>query len=497
MSTGIAGPEDSSRRPELLGSGGGAHIDFSPRQPSESCLLPASHALDKSNSSSNNSSNSKRRIRDEIVAVPSNASTAAEAVHAESAELEELFYGKVKGHPHRFRRPISLITGIFTCWSRNRDKSGSLQHFSTRPRLDSFSTAALLEQNRLQQEALLESQETRDMWEWQMEQQRVITCQEHDLLERNSMDINPLLGHVLPDLARNGSQLIRNASMHSEQESKDGMMEAKSKNSPSSSEVSPPWDLASQLSHVWHDPDLVSAMVLLFEAALLRCRSEINFFCRVYMQQMVFSGYTLIRTLKEMEPNTTFLKKVHASYALESRINSALFRCFENDSFDESGLTQIFEPGARAIARLQDYLRMKSVDPEDALAVHNPSYEPAFHAFCTNKSEEVMAMFSWNMGYRSATERDRFMEAFLRAAKWVWLLHRLANATNPPMQIIRVGRGQEVDPMYLEAVVVPPIGSCESCTVASIPKVEFMVMPGFIAHRKVFRCKVYQHYTCK
>ena len=215
------------------------------------------------------------------------------------------------------------------------------------------------------------------------------------------------------------------------------------------------------------------------------------------MQQMVLSGYSLIRTLQEMEPNTVFLKKVHASYALESRINNALFRCFENDSFDETGLTQIFDPSLRAAARLQDYLRMRNIDSEDALNANNPAYEPSFHLFCANKSEEVMAMFSWSMGYRSTTERDRFMEAFLRAAKWVWLLHRLANASNPPVQIIRVGRGQEVDPMYLEPVALPPLTGCERCSDASTPTVEFMVLPGFITSQKVFRCKVYQHYQCE
>ncbi|KAI5067609.1 hypothetical protein GOP47_0018137 [Adiantum capillus-veneris] len=464
---------------------------------------PASSlASDKSiNSSSRSRSRSKRRMREEIVAIPSNASSLPAAENPESPhdhpELEELFYGKGKGSSNRIHGPISLIYNIFTCWSRDRTKSGSFQHISGRPRLNSFAAAALLEQNRLQQEALVESQDTRDMWEWQMEQQRLITCQEHDLLERNQLEVNPLLGHVLPELVHTGGQLMRNASARSDVGSKDAHTETKSKASPSSSEVSPPSDVNPQLGPTWHEPDLISAMVLLFEAALLRCRSEINFFCRIYLQQMVFSGYTLIRTLMEMEPNTVFLKKVHASYALESRINNALFRCFENDSFDDSGLTQIFDPAARAVVRLQDYVRMKSVDPEDALGVHNASYDPCFHSFCATKSEEVMAMFSWNMGYRSAAERDRFMEAFLRAAKWVWLLHRLANATNPPMQIIRVGRGQEVDPMYLEPVAVPPIGSCQSCSAASIPKVEFMVMPGFIAYRKVFRCRIYQHYICK
>ena len=107
------------------------------------------------------------------------------------------------------------------------------------------------------------------------------------------------------------------------------------------------------------------------------------------MQQMVLSGYSLVKTLMDMEPNTVFPRKVHASYALESRIYSVMFRCFENDSFDDTGLTQILDQDARALARLQDYFRMKSLDPEEALAMQNTSYDPSFHQFCANKSEEI------------------------------------------------------------------------------------------------------------
>ncbi|KAH7423560.1 hypothetical protein KP509_12G061200 [Ceratopteris richardii] len=386
---------------------------------------------------------------------------------------------------------------MFTCWSRGRPKARSFHHFSGRPRINSFAAAALLEQNRLQQEALVESQDTRDMWEWQMEQQRFITCQEHDLLEKNCLEIS-LLRCGFSEEDRAGSKNARDTNPTSDMESKESLLEFSSIDSHSKTIFSFTNDAQTQVGRAWHaHADINSPVVLLFEAALLRCRSEINFFCRIYMQQMVFSGYTLIRTLMEMEPNTVFLKKVHASFALESRINNAFFRCFENDSFDDSGLTQIFDPTARAVARLQDYMRMKLVDPEDALSLDNVSYNPCFHSFCANKSEEIMAMFAWDMGYHSTEERDMFMEAFLKASKWVWLLHRLANATNPPMQIIRVGRGQEVDPMYLEPVVVPPGGTCQSCSVASIPKVEFMIMPGFIAPNKIFRCRVYQHYMCK
>lgn len=401
--------------------------------------------------------------------------------------LHDVFYEKEKHW--RVRNTVGLFTGLFNCLCRSKG-SGTSGALELRPRMSRAAASVLLQQSRLHQEALIETEDTRDMWEWQMEQQHSLTCLEHDLLERHSVEYPPGLSPY--DLARNSGarrsssasllgELSRNASAHRDQ---DGTQDSLSATD------SPPPDIYRQLN----DPDLVSAILLLFEAALLRCRSEINIFCRVYMQQMVLSGYTLVKTLMDMEPATVFLRKVHAGYALESRIYTVLFRCFENDSFDDTGLTRILDRDTRSLTRLQDYFRLKCLDPEEALAMHNPSYDAAFHQFCANKSEEIASMFSWNMAYRNATERDRFMEAFLRAAKWVWLLHRLSNATNPTIHIVRVGRGMELHPVYVEAVAAPPPGSCPRC---AAPKVEFMITPGFSAGRKVFKCNVYQHHRCQ
>lgn len=410
-------------------------------------------------------------------------------------------------------RPRQLLGSILTCLCRSKDREANKD-------VNHPATAQLLQQSRFHQVALAETEETRDMWEWQMEQQQVLTSQEHNLLEKQS-SMNAVGGAMqyTYDLARNSStrrsssasllgELSRNASarrdqslfsLHDDHFNTGGLCGVDVSPSPGRTTTrpsttmteSPPLELCRQLN----DPEFISAAILLFESALLRCRSEINIFCRVYMQQMVLSGYTLVKTLMEMEPDTIFFRKVHASYALESRICSVMFRCFENDSFDDTGLMQILDQEARALARLQDFFRLKSLDPEEALAMHSPSYDAPFHQFCANKSEEIAAMFRWTMAYRNAGERDRFMEAFLRAAKWVWLLHRLANAMNPPMQIIRVGRGMELHPVYVEVVAIPPPSS--SCPKCPVSKVEFMIVPGFIAPKTVFKAKVYQHYMCK
>lgn len=131
-------------------------------------------------------------------------------------------------------KPLSVVTGIFNCWNKNKEKSGSFQHTLSRQPLDKLSAPVLAEQTRLQKVALAETQDTRDMWEWQMEQQQAITSQEHNLLERTTME-NPLM-KVMPDLMRRNSsanrstnsavsmlgQLARTTSNGSCEQSKDG-----------------------------------------------------------------------------------------------------------------------------------------------------------------------------------------------------------------------------------------------------------------------------------
>lgn len=375
----------------------------------------------------------------------------------------------------KLRGPLNVITGIFTCWTRARDASVSGGGEGRRSRLQ-LTTAALIEQTRIQQVALLEMEDTRDMWEWQMEQQQAIASEEHEALERAAGESMATGEGIVMMTGR--TSVVGSAGKTAGEDDDDDS-------------ESTEWNF------VAHQPDLPSSFVNMYETALLRCRWEVNVFCRIYMQQMVSGGFSLMKTLTDLEPSTVFLRSVHASYALEARIYVALFRCFENDSFDDTGLTRIFDSSLRMAARMQEYVRLKALDPSEALRMHSPSYEPAFHSFCATKSEEVLATLPGALAYRSAAQRDRFMDAFLRAAKWAWLLHRLATASSPPAQILRVPRGSHVDPLYVESVAVPPIGSCPRCPVTSVPKVEFMIVPGFVAPRKIFRCKVYQHFMCK
>ncbi|KAJ7514793.1 hypothetical protein O6H91_23G059400 [Diphasiastrum complanatum] len=298
------------------------------------------------------------------------------------------------------------------------------------------SVEALVELSRRQQEELADKQDTIDMLEWQLQQLQAMARKEHEL--------------------------------------QDDMKSSERGNK--SPPLSPGFNTAE----------------LLFEMTTIRSIISIRFFCKVFMKQMEISGYSIWRALAELEPRTTFLRKEHTAFALESRINKALFHSFENDSFDETGLTQILDPCNRSIVRMEQFKRMKLMDVGEAVNPNHSAFDPDFFKFCESKTREMWALFPWSIIFKSSEERAVFTASFLDAAKGVWLLHRLAFSMNPEIGIIRVGRCMELNPTFVEAVVDLP-AICNKCQAS---RVEFMIMPGFRS-LKPMKCQVYPHVQCK
>ncbi|XP_024530430.1 IRK-interacting protein-like [Selaginella moellendorffii] len=335
------------------------------------------------------------------------------------------------------RAPLGVITTLMSCWQQQQQ-----------PR-DRRRAAALVELSKRQQAALADKQDTIDMLEWQLEQMQVMASREREQLHE---------------------------------------MECRSSAASSTSCSS-----VSTVTTAGEGPAELSATVLLFEMAVVRARLSMRYFCNVFIKQMEVSGYPVCRTLADMEASSGFLRKEHTAFVLDSRINKAFFHCFENDNFDESGVTSILDTGTRCAARLGEYKRMKLVNVADAVNSSSRCFEPDFLRFCQAKTKEMWGLFHMSMLFKSVEEREAFTAAFLDVAKGVWLLHRLAFSMNPPVVILRVGKGCELNPLYVEPVAVPD-DPCRRCS--SPLKVEFMIMPGFRAHHKIIKCQVYPHIHC-
>lgn len=188
-----------------------------------------------------------------------------------------------------------------------------------------------------------------------------------------------------------------------------------------------------------------------------------------------------------------FYRGLYVAYRVFHGFLQAMYHCFENDSFDDTGLTLIIDPNKRCEARFAEFQRMRLVDAVDAANLKHRDFEPKFLAFCERKMREMWFLFPWNIVFKDAEERKLFTGAFLDAAKCIWLLHRLAFSLQPVATILRVGKGMEINPLYVETIV-PSTTGCEKCGVA---KVQFMTMPGFQVNHTVIRCQVYQHLQCR
>ena len=83
--------------------------------------------------------------------------------------------------------------------------------------------------------------------------------------------------------------------------------------------------------------------------------------------------------------------------------------------------------------------------------------------------------------------RTPFYQAFLKLAKSIWLLHRLAHSFDPSVKVFQVNKGTEFSEVYMESVVknLVPDESEQK------PKAGLMVMPGFWIGGTVIQSRVY------
>ncbi|MCO5562964.1 hypothetical protein L7F22_016600 [Adiantum nelumboides] len=402
--------------------------------------------------------------------------------------LHELFRGKTKAKTGASFG--GLLTGLFSCWNPRKSST------SDAPISASKHVAVLLEISKKQQFELANKQDTIDMLEWQLEQMQSMERQMEadsallsaDLISdeenRKPADLNKLESE---DCKRDTSNNYKKKIQFSKESTNAGQKQGEGKNS--NEECTHEEDAAHPLL-----ADRRIATLSLFEMATVRARFSVRSFGKALIKQLEASGYSVLKTLMELEPYVVFTRKEHVVYALESRINKAFYHCFENDNFDNSGLMQILNPVSRCAVRLEEFQKLKLVEVSNAVNSTHPAFNEEFRRFCERKTRELWSQFSWSIAFNTSEEQDVFTAAFLDAAKGVWLLHRLAFSLHPHVVILRVGKGLQIDSQYVEAL--PELVDGKPCPSCLQTKVEFLVVPGFHAMDKVIKCQVYQHIHC-
>ncbi|KAM3322957.1 hypothetical protein CQW23_01492 [Capsicum baccatum] len=227
-----------------------------------------------------------------------------------------------------------------------------------------------------------------------------------------------------------------------------------------------------------------------FRSAVEVAYRAIHDFSKPLINMMKAAGWDLDAAANSIEPDIVYAKRAHKKYAFESHICRRMFTGFHNEFFsmkhENSAVTKD--------SFYHQYLALREMDPLDVVG---QSPDSLFGNFCRTKYLAVVhsmmeSAFFGNLDQRNfimsgGHPRTAFYQAFLKLAKSIWLLHKLAYSFDPPVRVFQVNRGTDFSEVYMASVL-------ENFTVdenEEKPKVGLMVMPGFYVGGTAIKCQVY------
>ncbi|KAK2379299.1 protein GRAVITROPIC IN THE LIGHT [Trifolium repens] len=228
----------------------------------------------------------------------------------------------------------------------------------------------------------------------------------------------------------------------------------------------------------------------LFTSSVEAAAKAIHDFSKPLINMMKAAGWDLDAAANSIEPNVVYVKRAHKKYAFESYICQRMFGGFEQESFSVKSDNIIVNKESF----FHQFLALREIDPLDMLG-QNP--DSIFGKFCQSKylvvvHQKMEASFFGNLDQRNHVmggghPRTPFYQAFLKLAKSIWLLHKLAYSFEPNVKVFQVKGGSEFSDVYMESVVKNLIMNEND----EKPKVGLMVMPGFWIGGSVIQSKVY------
>ncbi|KAJ4892361.1 hypothetical protein Rs2_32109 [Raphanus sativus] len=245
-------------------------------------------------------------------------------------------------------------------------------------------------------------------------------------------------------------------------------------------------------SSVEFPPDLtVELFISTYEAA----SKAVHDFSKPLINMMKAAGWDLDSAANSIEPEVDYAKRPHKKYAFESYICQRMFGGFQRKDFSlDSAESAMAYDDDDTETFFRQFLSLKDMDPLDALCA-NP--DSNFGKFCRSKyliliHPKMEASFFGNLDQRDYVAggghpRTGFYQAFLKLAKSVWVLHRLAYSFDPAAKIFQVKKGSEYSDSYMESVLKNIVVDDKG----ESPRVGLMVMPGFWIGGSVVQSRVY------
>eukprot|EP01018_Ginkgo_biloba_P037554 Gb_30106 [translate_table: standard] len=235
----------------------------------------------------------------------------------------------------------------------------------------------------------------------------------------------------------------------------------------------------------------------LFVKTVQEASKAAHSFTKLLINLMKAAEWDLDSAANSIEPDIRYAKRAHKKYAFESYVCHRMFGGFENENFFIHGsLSSILDPQKNRLECFTEFQHMKSLDPLDYLGI---TPDCLFGKFCNKKYLQIVhpkmeKSFFGNLDQRNHVlngghPRTPFYQAFLKLAKPIWLVHRLAFSFDPTVSIFQVRRGIDFSVVYMESVVQKVALADDNVDVK--PKVGFTVIPGFRVGKTIIQCQVY------
>lgn len=223
-------------------------------------------------------------------------------------------------------------------------------------------------------------------------------------------------------------------------------------------------------------------------------------FVRALVDLMKKSRWDLELVANSIYPDVCYAKSGHCRYAILSYICLAMFESFDLDSFGSDGneICSNYEDSEfQRRNSLRKFIEHSTLDP---LELINRDPNSDFARFCDIKCKNIInswlesSLFGNSDLCTSVLENMRpsssLYELFVNMASSMWMLHKLAWAYDPVVEIFQIGRGADFSMVYMESVCQKSFNK-NSVRTNSRTKVGFTVVPGFRVGRTVIQCWVY------
>lgn len=223
-------------------------------------------------------------------------------------------------------------------------------------------------------------------------------------------------------------------------------------------------------------------------------------FVRALVDLMKKSGWNLELVANSIYPGVCYAKSGHCRYAILSYICLAMFESFNLDGFGCKGDGLCSNSEDSEFQRrnsLRNFIEHSTLDPVELI---NRDSKSDFARFCDIKYKNIInsglksSLFGNSDHCTSVLEILRpsssVYELFVNMASSMWMLHKLAWAYDPVVEIFQIGQGADFSMIYMESV-------CQKSFDRNLvynnsrPKVGFTVFPGFRVGRTVIQCWVY------